>query len=257
MSRNIWSFFSRRIRSIALVIAVLTAGVAAHALQAKPGVGRIGNTDAQQEQLQQQQLQQEQLALTGRQNDLRNLPILMEEMEAERDRLKYLLRANFRQHYATIRKNSADLVDLTSNLQTSTEGDLDAANVRDILAETKSVQKLAHEILETMAGRKLHKPDAGSSASSTGSVGLGLADHRKLLIDKTSQAKTSAADLKKAIDDYLASDNDQTVSVGALQKPADKDRFDPNLVTIINAAAKLQKLADEIRSELRLINTLQ
>lgn len=42
-------------------------------------------------------------------------------------------------------------------------------------------------------------------------------------------ARDLAAKLKKAVEDYLASDNEQTVSVDALKSAADKTRFDPAL----------------------------
>lgn len=254
----------RRILLGSFMITVLGSGISAYAQTGQGPQGRNNNPDDQRTQ-QYDQLQQ----LQQQQQDLRNmdvsqrsfalseeLPFLMWRVESERARLKELLRANFRRHYAIIRKNADDLTQLTSSLQTDIAGSGDQELTRDMIAKTTKMQKLAHEILDNLAGQKLPKSKAGSAASSTGAVGIGLADHKQLLSDKTNDAKTTAATLKKAVDDYLASDNEQAVSVSAL-KTTSKEHFDPNSVAIIKACVRLQQLSDEIRSEMRMVNALR
>src|SRR5262249_24578421 len=142
-----------------------------------------------------------------RTNALEELPYIMWQIDAERERLKEQLRANFRHHYAIIRKNADDLIQLTSSLETDIESNGDQAVTRETIEKTARMQKLAHETLDQMAGRKLPKPQTATAATSATVAGIGIADHQRVLKEKTSDAKATASRLKKAVDDYLATDN--------------------------------------------------
>lgn len=243
------------------IFTVLASGIPACALppfqsgHGQPAQGRSNNSQTQRNQQfdRQLQLQQELQA-----DQLRQFGSEMQQNEAERARQQELLRANFRHHYAIIRKNAEELVQLTSSLQSDLESNDNQALTRDMIDKTKRMQKLAHEILDNMAERKVPKPQAPHSiASSTGSAGIDIADHEQLLKGKTRDAKSVAAQVEKAVENYLASDNEQAVSVSALQGASDKKHLDPNLATVINGTIMLQQLADEIRSEMRKTNALR
>ncbi|HKV91644.1 MAG TPA: hypothetical protein VJW20_03740 [Candidatus Angelobacter sp.] len=250
-----------RILAGSFILTVLAAGIPACALpplqagHGQPAQGRNNNSQTQRNQQfdRQRQLQQELQA-----DQLRQFGSEMQQNEAERARHQELLRANFRHHYAVIRKNAEELVQLTSSLQSDLENNGNAALTRDTIDKTKRMQKLAHEILDNMAGRKLPKPQAPrSTASSTGPAGIGIADHEQLLKGKTRNAKSVAAQVEKAVENYLANDNEQAVSVSALQGASDKKHLDPNLAIVVNGTIMLQQLADEIRSEMRKVSALR
>lgn len=252
---------SWRILAGTFIFTVLTSGIPAGALppfqagRGQPAQGRNNNSQTQRNQQfdRQLQLQQELQA-----DQLRQFGSEMQQNEAERVRQQELLRANFRHHYAVIRKNAEELVQLTSSLQSDLESNGKQALTRDTIDKTKKMQKLAHEILDNMAGQKVSKPHASrSTASSAGPVGIDIADHEQLLKGKTRDAKSVAAQVEKAVENYLASDNEQAVSVSALQSASDKKHLDPNLATVINGTIMLQQLADEMRSEMRKVNALR
>jgi hypothetical protein len=256
---------SRRILLSSCMIAILASEVSAQGTPGQNGQGRNNDPDAQRTQ-QYDQLQQ----LQQQQQDLRNmdvsqrsfalneeLPFILWQIDAERARLKEQLRANFRRHYAIIRKNTDDLIQLTSSLESDIENSGNQPLTRETIEKTEKMQTLAHEVLDQMAGRKLPKPKPAPAAASSTAVGIGIADHQRVLNEKISDAKATATRMKKAVDDYLAGDNTQAVSVSALQKTSDREHFDPNSVAIISATVKLQRLADEIRSEMRMVNVLR
>lgn len=243
------------------IFTVLASGIPACALppfqagRGQPAQGHNNNSQTQRNQQFDQQLQLQQELQAAQ---LRQFGSEMQLSEAERARQQELLRANFRHHYAVIRKNAEELVQLTSSLQSDFESNSNQALTRDTIDKTKKMQKLAHEILDNMAGRKISKPQAPrSTVSSTRPAGIGIADHEQLLKGKTRDAKSVAAQVEKAVEDYLASDNEQAVSVSALQGASDKKHLNPNLATVVNGTIKLQQLADEIRSEMRKVNALR
>jgi hypothetical protein len=250
---------SRRFLLYSLMIPVSASALPAHALPVPFQSGRV-TTQQQQDQLQQRvQQEQNEQALNQRMNDLHELDLKMWSLEVETQRLKQLMRENFRRHYAIIRKDSEDLLQLITSLQADIDSNGDSALTRDMMAKTGKMQKLAREILDNMAGRKLPKVKPSSTALSASGTAAANPNYRQLLTEKTSAAKATATTLKSSVEGYLASDNEQTVSVGALQKTADKDRsnrFDPNSVVIINAAVQLEQLADEIRLEIRAVYPL-
>lgn len=252
---------SWRILVSPFIFMVLASGIPAHALppfqsgHGQPTQGRNNGSQAQRNQQfdQQLQLQQELQA-----DQLRQFGSEMQQNEAERARQQELLRANFQHHYAIIRKNAEELVQLTSSLKSDLESSGKQALTRDTIDKTKRMQKLAHEILDNMVGGKVPKPQTPrSTASSTGPAGTGIADHEQLLTIKTRDSKTVAAQVEKAVENYLAGDNEQAVSISALKSASDKGHFDPNSEIIINGTIKLQQLADEIRSEMRKVNALR
>jgi DNA repair exonuclease SbcCD ATPase subunit len=224
------------------------------------GNGRVppGNTEAQQTQQddkREQELQREQQeeALRHPFDNLEQLEQLQSriwQLEFERIRLKQLLRENFRRHYAVIRRNAVELVQLASSLQTSLESNGDPALARDMKAKAARMQKLAHEVRESMAGWKVPKAKALAANAPGITAGIG-ADNRQLLRANVAAANTAASQLKSAVDDYLASANEHTVSVSALQAAADQDRFDPHVVAILNNSVQLERLAPEIRSKIK------
>lgn len=250
---------SWRIIVSSFILTVLASGIPVFSLAPfQAGQRASGSNNNSQAQRNQQFDQQLQLQQELQADQLRQFGSEMQQSEAERARQQELLRANFRHHYAIIRRNAEELVQLTSSLQSDFESNGKQALTHDTIDKTKRVQKLAHEILDNMAGRKVPKPQTPrSSASSTGSAGTGIADHEQLLTSKTGDAKKIAAQVEKAVENYLASDNEQAVSVSALKSAGDKGHFDPNSETIINGTIKLQQLADEIRSEMRKVNALR
>jgi hypothetical protein len=267
----------RRILPGFLTITILASGMPAHmfAFQAVPGQGRNGGSDAQQAQQydQQLQLQQQQQALKGmdvsqRSQDLDLLGSEIEfqlwQLQYERERMKAFLRENFQKHIAAIRRNSEELVQLTTSLQSDVESNRDQPLPSDMIAKTTKIRKLAHEIRTNMAGRKLPPPELRSTVTSTGTGTASIAttpspsiDPKELVIQKTSEAKTAATKLRDAVEAYLASNNEQTVSVGALQSAAEKQHFDPNSVAILGSSLKLEQLSDEIRAEMRMVNAVR
>lgn len=252
---------SQRILVSSFILTVLASGIPACALppfqagRGQPAQGRNNSSQTQRNQQFDQQLQLQQELQAAQ---LRQFGPEMQQNEAARARQQELLRANFRHHYAVIRKNAEELVQLTSSLQSDLESNGNQALTRDMIDKTKRMQKLAHEIMDNMAGRKLPKSQASrSTASSIGPAGISIADHEQLLKEKTRDARSVAAQVEKAVEDYLASDNEQAVSVSALQGASDKKHLDPNLATVINGTIMLQQLADEIRSEMRKVNALR
>ena len=267
MIRDLKCFFLRRILLRSILILILAPVVPAYALPAplQTGRGQNPNGDAESQRTQQydqnqklqDQMQMDQ-AMRHPGNDLEQLQFRIWQLDAERIRLKELLRENFRRHYAIVRRNAEELVQLSSSLQANIEGNHSPALARDVMAKASRMQKLAHEIRESMAGRGLPKVKASSRpTNASGIVPAGEADHRELLIAKMSAAKVTASVLSSSVEGYLASENEQTVSVGALQRSADKNHFDPNLLAILSNSLKLEQLAREIRSEIHALNTLQ
>ncbi|HEU4415431.1 MAG TPA: hypothetical protein VFT65_11660 [Candidatus Angelobacter sp.] len=170
-------------------------------------------------------------------------------MDSERLRLKELLRANFLQHYAVIRRNTDELVQLASSLQTSLDSNAAPPPAHDLKAKTVRMQKLAHEIRENMAGWKVPKARR-MRARAPAMAGANGLDGRQLLRANVSAAQTAASQLQSAVEDYLGNDNEHSVSVRALQTSADKQHFDPHLVAILKDSVQLEQLAREIRSKI-------
>lgn len=248
----------RGILASSILLVILGATNSANALAGCQSPGRqgpAGNAESQRDQNydrmeQMQQQQQQEQALRDRQYALQQLPNTMWLMEAERARINQELRANFRRHYAVIRRNSDELLQLTSSLQNSVERDVDISTAHDMAKDAQSIRKLAHQIRATMGGGSVPKakPLKTTTQQNDGTV---AANSKQRLQADTRAAKTAAAELKKAIDDYLAGNNEQAVSVSALQKATDKAHVDPNSLAILKNSLQLEQLAREIRVELR------
>lgn len=207
----------------------------------------------QQQQIQQQQQMMDDLALRQRSADLEDLSFKVWQLDAERIRLKWLLRENFRRHYATIRRNTEELAQLTSTLHAILESNDDPPRPRELTEQAGRMRKLAHEIRENMGGGRV--PRAKPLKMSTlGISAEDSADEKQVLEASVNAATAAVAQLKSAVENYLANDNDQTVSVAGLQKAADKNHFDPNSISILSNSLKLEQLAREIRSQANALN---
>jgi hypothetical protein len=195
---------------------------------------------------------QQQQALMQRQNALHELPQQIRDADAERLRLKAMLRQNFRSHYQIIRKNSQALVQLTSTFEEPSESAVDPAVAREMIAKLARIEKLAHEIRESMAGHELPKvrPASGPFISPA-EIAQTPASHRELLTTKANQTKLAAVELRNAVEKYLANDNEHAVSVDALKQASEKQHFDPNSLVILGNSLKLEQLSREIRTETR------
>ncbi|MGC2698113.1 MAG: hypothetical protein WA738_20180 [Candidatus Angelobacter sp.] len=261
----------RRILLCSILVSLFASVVPVYALPAlffpaplQAGRGQNPNGDAEAQRTQQydqnqrlQEQEQQNQAVRHPGDDLGQLQPKIWQLDAERIRLKELLRENFRRHYAIVRRNAEELVQLSSNLQANIESNNSPALARDMMAKAGTMQKLAHEIRESMAGHSLPKVKPSPRlANASGMVPASGADHRELLLAKTNTAKTTASALQSSVEGYLASDNEQTVSVSALQRGTDKNRFDPNSLAILSNSLKLEQLAREIRSEIHTLNTL-
>ncbi len=247
-------------------LTVVTSGAPGYALppfQGGKGQGSGGDIQAQRNQQydQQQQVQQQQQALDDlilrqRSEDLDDLQFRIWQLDAERIRLKEALRENFRRHYAVIRRDADELVQLAASLQSGLESNEDPAVVRDMLTQAARMQKLAHEVRSSMGGGRVPKAKP-LAASAPGMAGASDADGKQLLLANVNSAKTAAGLLKSSVEEYLASDNEQAVSVSALQKTANKDHFDPNSLAILRSSLQLEQYARKIRSELHALNTVR
>jgi hypothetical protein len=249
------------------LITAIASGVPGYSLPApfQGGKGQDSSGDIQaqrnqqydqQQQQQQQQQALDDLMLRQRSEDLDQLQFRIWQLDAERIRLKEALRENFRRHYAVIRRDADELVQLASSLQTSLETNEDPAVARDMMTKAARMQKLAHEVRSSMGGGRVPKAKP-LAASAPGMAGAGDADSKQPLVTNVSSAKAAAALLKSSVEEYLASDNEQAVSVSALLRTANKDRFDPNSLAILKSSLQLEQYARKIRSELRELNAVR
>jgi hypothetical protein len=242
------------------LILAATCSIAGHATVEPPQSGREQQPPAQVPDSQQQnqqsdrgQQQQDQMrqdqALGRASSDIISAEARAQADVWERARLQQLLRDNFRRHYKILRTNSDKLVQLTSDLQAHVESNTDAGLTRDTLAQAATAEKLAHEIRTTMAGRRLPRMKPSSPASSNAATSsIATMDARQLLLQRINACSALAATIKQATAEYLASDNEQAVSVNALKKAADKTQIDPHLVHIMNASARLERIAYDLRT---------
>ncbi|HET9180784.1 MAG TPA: hypothetical protein VFP59_01520 [Candidatus Angelobacter sp.] len=175
-------------------------------------------------------------------DDLHRLPDRMYEFELERERLKYVLRENFRAHYKIVRNDADELKSLAGELQSYTENHPEPQLSGDMLAKVAKIEKLAHEVRTNMAGRKLPKSESATAAANTTKL-----TPQQLLLAQCKTVNELASKLQKAVADYLASDNEQTVSVKGLKKDSGKAGFDPNSVQILTASMQMEQLAQQIR----------
>lgn len=254
MIRDLKSFcLGRRMLPGSILTAAFVFGIPGYALQAGRGQNPGGDAETQRTQQydQNQQLQQQQQqdqALRHPVDDLQDLQMRIWHLDAERIRLKLMLQENFRKHYVIIRRNTVQLVQLTSTLQAILESNGDPPRTRELVDQAGRMQKLAHEIRENMGGGRV--PRAKPLAISTlGISAENTVDDKQVLEASVNAATSAAAQLKSAVENYLASDNEQAVSVTGLQKASDKDHFDPNSLSILSNSLKLEQLAREIRSK--------
>lgn len=235
------SFFSS-IGALAIVCLVVPHILAAPLPQI--GRGQIPNTPSQQRTDQNDQIQQQQQNdenLQRRMDDLRTLPDRMYEFELERERLKYLLRENFRAHYQIVRKDADELKRLAEEAQSYAENDSSPQLPADMLARIAKIEKLAHDVRTNMAGRKLPKANADAAPNPTN------LNPQQLLLARSRAVNDLAGKLQSAVAGYLASDNEQSVSVQALKKDSAKNGFDPNSVEIVAVSMQMERLAHQIR----------
>src|SRR5262249_15490084 len=126
--RDIFPCVSRLVLFCALTLVVSGSATIVYAQTGQVPQVRNNDGDSQRTQyydqlyqLQQQQQDLRNMDVTQRTNALEELPYIMWLVDAERERLKEQLRANFRRHYAVIRKNADDLIQLTSSLEADLE----------------------------------------------------------------------------------------------------------------------------------------
>jgi hypothetical protein len=215
LSRRASTFF-------ALVIAIAAIPPATALGQSGRGQNRGGDTESQrtqqadqmQQQLdqQQQQMQMDQ-DIQRRTLALQELPLKIWLQERERERINQLLRENFRRHYSVIRQNAEELVQLTSTLESDVENNGDSSLGREMQAKVARVGKLAHDIRASMAGQRLPKYKPARTLKASGKVTL-PGDRRgtEWLSEKTNAASLAATKLRNAVADYLATNNEHTVS---------------------------------------------
>src|SRR6185437_6301380 len=208
------------------------------------GRGQIPNAPSQRtdqtDQMRQQQQNEENLQ--RRMDDLRTLPERMEEFELERERLKYLLRENFRAHYRIVRNDADELKRLARELQSYAESESSPQLPVEMLARVAKIEKLAHDVRANMAGRRLPKPKSAAAAPKSTSL-----NPQQLLLARSRAVNDLASKLLNAVAGYLASDNEQAVSVQALKKNSGKSDFDPNSVQILTVSMRIEQLAHQIR----------
>jgi hypothetical protein len=238
------------------VIAVIFSGLmqSSIAQQSSSQLPR-GNDDAQRAQQaeQNQQLQEQQRqdqAMTQRINDLQTLEPRSREARREREVLRQQILENFQRRYQTLRADAEQLVQLTSELQGNLDSSQSAGFSRKMLAETAKIQKLAHEIQTTMTGRKLAGMKSAIEHDGVAAALVSLSDRRQLLIQEINKSSNLAGNLKSAMAQYLAKDNEHTVSVQAL-KSSRETQLAPQLVSIMLISMRLEYLAASIRAEVR------
>ena len=230
-----------------IVVASLVVSKLMAAPSPQNGRGGVPNAASQQQQSdqldrtqQQQQQLQNQQDLEQRADNLRRLQDRMYEFELERERLKNQLRENFRNHYKIVRNDVDELKRLAGDLQSYAETDFAPQFPSEMLAKVAKIEKLAHEVRTNMAGRKL--PEVKSASATANATGL---NPQQLLLTRSKAVTELASRLQKAVADYLADNNEQTVSVKGLKT---NSGFDPNSVAILTASMQLEQLARQIRS---------
>ena len=230
---------------------VLTLACAASAQKTPPPAG--GNSGNWDQQRAQQYDQMQQTIDYYHQQDLLAHPGVgasqVRALEAERRReaaakarLNQAMRENFRKHYRILRDNTEKLGQLTAELQTYADSNPGPALSPDMLAKSAHMEKLAHEIRTTILGRKVPKMQNSKAAPPATPE-----DARHLFGLRVKAVSLMASNLKQAMDKYLAENNEQSVSVGSLKKAADKTQIDPQLETIWKSAARLERIAHDLR----------
>lgn len=174
---------------------------------------------------------------------------IAEEEAWQRARLQQLLRENFRHHYKILRTNADKLAQLASDLQARVDSNSDDGLPRDKLAQAAALEKLAHEIRTTLADRSLPRMKRLNPAGRSVAAGAtATMDARQLLLQRINAASALAGTIKQITEQYMASDNEQAVSVDALKRAAGKAQPDQRLVLIMNASAQLERVAYDLRT---------
>ncbi len=204
---------------------------------------------AQMDQMQQQQQQQQQMdAMRNAGKDIANLEWRINQEESERAKLRQMARENFRRHYEMLSDDAEMLVRLTAELQGSLDGTGTPILAGDMLKSVGKVQKLAHELRGTIVGKRIPKVKAIKGADVVIFRQNPLLTERSLLLERVAASSELATKLKKTMDQYLLEDNKISVTIGALQRASNKDKFDPQLANIMAASLKLERIAAAIRA---------
>lgn len=215
--------------------------------------GQVPQSDAQRaaqiDQMQQQQQQQQQLdAMRNAGKDVADLAWRMNQEEAERAKLRQMARENFRRHYEMLSEDTEMLVRLTAGLQGSLDGTGTPVLAGDMLKNVGKIQKLAHELRGTIVGKRIPKVKAIKGADVAIYRQNPLLTERSLLLERVAASSDLANTLKKTMDQYLLEDNKISVTIGALQRASNKDKFDPQLANIMATSLKLERIAAAIRA---------
>jgi hypothetical protein len=225
------------------------------------GGARPGGGDKRADQMEQQQQQQQQQwnldqGIRDRSLALEQLPLLLWQQERDRERINALLRQNFQRRYVVIDRNSEELVELAATLVNDLAGSSDADLARHMPAKVARLDKLAHQIRTSLAGQDLrrYKPDAKLREAMKVAVSD---DQRQALNEKIRLARATATRLRSSVEASLASSNRHMVSVDALQKAADRRHIDPNSLAILSSALDLERLAYEMRAELKALGRMR
>ena len=196
---------------------------------------------------QQQQQQKQDDAIRNAGKDIADWERMPQE-EVERTKLREIARENFRRHYQTLSEDTEMLVRLTAELQGSLDGTGTPILAGDMLKTVGKIQKLAHELRGTIIGKRITKVKAIKGADVVIFRQNPLFTERSLLLKRVAASSDLATTLKKTMDQYLLEDNKISVTIGALERASNKDKFDPQLANIIVTSLKLERIAAAIRA---------
>lgn len=204
------------------------------------------------EQLQQQNAR-DQSALDT-QDAMRREEARQQEDARYRARLQQMMRENFRRHFQILRDNAAQLTEITEALRLYVEGHTEAGLPRDLQAKAARMEKLAHQIRTTLSSRHIPRLNASTASGMAGAVKppFAIATHETLL-EEVSGSVSMCAALNKGVEQYLASENEQAVSVDALKRSADKSQIDPHLLQIMRASWQLEQYGYDLRARTRIV----
>jgi hypothetical protein len=156
----------------------------------------------------------------------------------------------FRRQYEILRNDTDKLVQLTSDLRAQINNGNDSRLTSSMAHNAAAVEKLAHEVRAAMAGKPVAgiKPSSRSGAiSATGETTPG--DARRL-VQRVNDAAEMADNLRQAVRQFLAGENEHSVSVDAL-KSSNSEGEDPRRAQIMALSSDLEQLAFDLRAQAR------
>jgi hypothetical protein len=168
-----------------------------------------------------------------------------QQEELERLRWEERRQRKLKEHYDSLRRDTAMLVELATGVKQSVESSNAWRLSPDLGGSVRRMENLAHQVRTGLRSNARHAKAASRSAALPAND-----DPRQKLVRLANWSLELAQQLKQSTDSYLEHNNQNMITVKGRQadgKTGDKKSLDPNIAEMLEAATELEGLSSELR----------